>query len=67
MSRGKNLQEMETGTSQSKTAVNANASAPEAPHTSATSVATPGQTGSWEDLGGPTPENSQAQMTTAIC
>jgi hypothetical protein len=64
MSRGKNLQEMETGTSQSKTAVNANASAPEAPHTSATSVATPGQTGSWEDLGGPTPENSQARMTT---
>jgi hypothetical protein len=59
MSRGKNLQEMETGTSQSKTAVNANASAPEAPHTSATPVATPGQTGAWEDLGGPTPENSK--------
>jgi hypothetical protein len=59
MSRGKNLQEMETGTSQSKTAVNAHASAPEAPHTSATPVATPGQTGAWEDLGGPTPENSK--------
>jgi hypothetical protein len=59
MSRGKNLQEMETGTSQSKTVVNANASAPEAPHTSATPVATPGQTGAWEDLGGPTPENSK--------
>ena len=59
MSRGKNLQEMETGTSQSKTAVNAHASAPEAPHTSATPVATPGQTGAWEDLGGPTPENSR--------
>jgi ribosome-binding protein aMBF1 (putative translation factor) len=59
MSRGKNLQEMETGTSQSKTAVNANASAPEAPRTSATPVATPGQTGAWEDLGGPTPENSK--------
>jgi hypothetical protein len=59
MSRGKNLQEMETGTSQSKTAVNANASAPEAPHKSATPVATPGQTGAWEDLGGPTPENSK--------
>jgi hypothetical protein len=59
MSRGNNLQEMETGTSQSKTAVNANASAPEAPHTSATPVATPGQTGAWEDLGGPTPENSR--------
>jgi hypothetical protein len=59
MSRGKNLQEMETGTSQSKTAVNAHASAPEAPHKSATSVVAPGQTGAWEDLGGPTPENSK--------
>jgi hypothetical protein len=59
MSRGKNLQEMETGTSQSKTAVNAHASAPEAPSKSATPVATPGQTGAWEDLGGPTPENSK--------
>jgi hypothetical protein len=59
MSRGRNLQEMETGTSQSKTAVNANAQAAEAPHKSATSVATPGQTGAWEDLGGPTPENSR--------
>jgi len=59
MSRGKNLQEMETGTSQSKTAVNANASAPASPEKSATPVATPGQTGAWEDLGGPTPENSR--------
>ena len=59
MSRGKNLQEMETGTSQSKTAVNANAAPAAAPEKSATPVATPGQTGSWEDLGGPTPENSK--------
>ena len=59
MSRGKNLQEMETGTSQSKTAVNAHASAPASPEKSATPVATPGQTGAWEDLGGPTPENSK--------
>jgi hypothetical protein len=59
MSRGKNLQEMETGTSQSKTAVNANAQAAESPNKSATPVATPGQTGAWEDLGGPTPENSR--------
>jgi hypothetical protein len=50
---------METGTSQSKTAVNANASAAEAPSKSATPVVTPGQTGAWEDLGGPTPENSR--------
>jgi hypothetical protein len=48
-----------SGTSQSKTAVNAKASAPEAPQKSATPVATPGQTGAWEDLGGPTPENSK--------
>ena len=71
MSRGNNLQEMESvatpgqgggagsGTSQSKTAVNANASAPASPEKSATPVATPGQTGAWEDLGGPTPENSR--------
>ena len=71
MSSGNNLQEMESvatpgqgggsgsGTSQSKTAVNAKASAPEAPQKSATPVATPGQTGAWEDLGGPTPENSK--------
>ena len=71
MSRGNNLQEMESvatpgqgggsrsGTSQSKTAVNANAKPAEAPEKSATPVATPGQTGNWEDLGGPTPENSK--------
>jgi hypothetical protein len=59
MSRGKNLQEMETGTSQSKTAVNANAAPAEAPQKSATPVMAPGQTGAWEDLGGPTPENSR--------
>jgi hypothetical protein len=55
MSRGK-LQEMEVGTKQSRTAVNANAKAGEPmPHLSG--VATPGQTGSWEDLGGPDPSN----------
>ena len=59
MSSGNDLQEMEVGTTQSKTAVNAKASAPMAPETSATSVATPGQAASYEDLGGPTPENSK--------
>ena len=49
MSVGKDLQEMEVGTTQSKTAVNANAK-PGMPMD--TSVA-----GSYEDLGGPTPEN----------
>ena len=49
MSVGKDLQEMEVGTPQSKTAVNANA---KAGMPMDTSVA-----GSYEDLGGPTPEN----------
>ena len=71
MSRGKNLQEMESvatpgqgggagsGTSQSKTAVNSGAAPAAAAEKSATPVSTPGQTGSWEDLGGPTPQNSK--------
>ena len=49
MSVGKDLNEMEVGTTQSKTAVNANAK-PGMPMD--TSVA-----GSYEDLGGPTPDN----------
>jgi len=56
MSRGKNLQEMEVGTTQSKTAVNASAKAGDAMPKLSTGIA-PGQTGSWEDLGGPTPDN----------
>jgi hypothetical protein len=56
MSRGKNLQEMETGTKQSRSAVNANAKASEPMQKLTTGIA-PGQTGDWEDLGGPTPEN----------
>jgi hypothetical protein len=67
MSRGKQLQEMEhastpgqgggagSGAKQSRTAVNSGASAPDS--MSGLSGATPGQTGSYEDLGGPTPEN----------
>ena len=56
MSRGKNLQEMESGTKQSRTAVNANAKTADAmPKLAPGAVA--GQTGSWEDLGGPTPDN----------
>jgi outer membrane protein OmpA-like peptidoglycan-associated protein len=54
MSRG-DLQEMEVGTKQSKTAVNANAKAGDA--MPSLSGATPGQTGGWEDLGGPDPSN----------
>jgi len=60
MSRGTQLQEMEVGTKQSKTAVNVNAKAadpmPKA-GSNASNVMVDGQTGSWEDLGGPTPDN----------
>jgi uncharacterized phage infection (PIP) family protein YhgE len=67
MSRGKQLQEMDhastpgqgggagSGATQSKTAVNSGASAPDS--MSSLTGSTPGQTGSYEDLGGPTPEN----------
>jgi hypothetical protein len=64
MSRGRNLQEMEVGTKQSRTAVNANAKAAEPmPKLAAGAVA--GQTGGWEDLGGPTPENYKADDDSA--
>ena len=63
MSRGNNLQEMEVGTKQSKTAVNANAKA--ADSMQSLSGATPGQTGSWEDLGGPTPDNYKSDDDSA--
>ena len=63
MSRGNNLQEMEVGTKQSKTAVNAGAKA--ADPMPSLSGSTPGQTGSWEDLGGPTPENYKSDDDSA--
>jgi hypothetical protein len=56
MSRG-DLQEMEVGTKQSKTAVNSGAKAGD---TMDTSLA-----GSYEDLGGPTPENYKADDDSA--
>ena len=49
MSRGKKLQEMEVKTQQSKTAVNSGAKPADGMDTSVA--------GSYEDLGGPTPEN----------
>jgi hypothetical protein len=64
MSRGKNLQEMETGTKQSRTAVNANAKAAEPMHKLTTGIPD-GQTGNWEDLGGPTPENYKSDDDSA--
>ena len=56
MSRG-DLQEMEVGTKQSKTAVNAKAGAADAMDTSVA--------GSYEDLGGPTPENYKSDDDSA--
>ena len=54
MSRGKQLQEMEAGTKQSKTAVNAGAKPAEGMPTLQNDGS---QLGSVEDLGGPTPDN----------
>jgi hypothetical protein len=58
MPRGRtNLQEMETGTKQSRTAVNAGAKAAEPmPHLT-TGIPDGQKAIGWEDLGGPTPEN----------
>ena len=56
MSRG-DLQEMEVGTKQSKTAVNAGAKAADPMDTSIA--------GSYEDLGGPTPENYRSDDDSA--
>ena len=56
MSRGKNLQEMEAGTTQSKTAVNSGAKGAD-PMKKLTTGIPDGQSTSWQDLGGPTPDN----------
>ena len=63
MSRG-DLQEMEVGTKQSKTAVNSNAKAADA-MTHLSGNIPDGQTGSWEDLGGPTPQNYKSDDDSA--
>jgi hypothetical protein len=55
---------MEVGTKQSRTAVNANAKAGD-PMPKLASGAVAGQTGSWEDLGGPTPENYKSDDDSA--
>jgi len=64
MSRGKNLQEMEVGTKQSRTAVNAGAK-PADPMPKLTTGIPDGQTGGWEDLGGPTPDNYKTDDDSA--
>ena len=59
MSAGNNLQEMEVSTKKSTSAVNKGARPAEGmPKLAAGAVA--GQSGSWEDLGGPTPTNSRS-------
>jgi len=64
MSRGTQLQEMEVGTKQSKTAVNAGAKAAE-PMQKLSGNIPDGQTTGWEDLGGPTPENYKSDDDSA--
>ena len=62
MSSDNNLQEMEAGTKQSKTAVNASAK----PADPMPTMADPGtQLGNVEDLGGPTPENYKSDDDSA--
>jgi len=63
MSRGKNLQEMETGTKQSRTAVNAGAK-PAEPMKGLSPSIVPGQS-SPEDLGGPTPTDYKPDNDSA--
>ena len=65
MSSDNNLQEMEAGTSQSRTAVNAGAKAGD-PMQKLAPGAVDGQSGSWEDLGGPTPENYKSDDNSAM-
>ena len=66
MPRGKtNLQEMETGTKQSRTVVNAGAK-PAEPMPHLTTGIPDGQRASgWEDLGGPTPDNYRSTDDSA--
>lgn len=59
MSIGNDLQEMEVSTKKSVTAVNRGAKPGEAMHKLSTGIVD-GQSGSWEDLGGPNPFNSRS-------
>ena len=58
MARKQQLDEMEAKNPQSKTKVNANAQ-PGEPMPKLTTGIPDGQSGGWEDLGGPTPENAR--------
>ena len=68
MSSGKELQEMEVGTTPSKTKANAAASPGDALPTAgsdAAGVSTPGNSAQVEDLGGPTPDNYKPDDNSA--
>ena len=68
MSSGKDLQEMEVGTTPSKTKANAAASPGDALPTAgsnAAGVSTPGNSAQVEDLGGPTPDNYKPDDNSA--
>jgi hypothetical protein len=64
MARKQQLDEMEAKNPQSKTKVNANAK-PGEPMPKLTTGIPDGQTGGWEDLGGPTPENAKPDDDSA--
>jgi len=61
MSVGSNLQEMENVVTKGAAASEPMSKA----GSNASGVSTPGQTGNWEDLGGPTPENYKADDNSA--
>jgi len=61
MSVGRNLQEMENVVTKGAAASEPMSKA----GSNASGVSTPGQTGNWEDLGGPTPENYKADDNSA--
>lgn len=61
MSVGSNLQEMENVVTKGAAAAEPMPSA----GSNASGVSTPGQTGNWEDLGGPTPENYKSDDNSA--
>ena len=66
MPRGRtNLQEMETGTKQSRTAVNAGAKAAMPMQHLTTGIPDGQKVTGWEDLGGPTPENYRSTDDSA--
>lgn len=64
MARKQQLDEMEAKNPQSRTAVNQNAK-PGEPMPKLTTGIPDGQTGNWDDLGGPTPENARPDDDSA--